>query len=349
MAGSYRDCKITRLRTGLEAIPDFVVHWTQELGASADTVERLQGGINSRVFRCSRGDDKWVIKGYVDSSPRSRERMMSEIEFLRFAGEVAAGFTPNLIHADQDRLCVVLENLDGQPFEPGVQPPQHAVREAVRFMGLLNLNTVLAKKYIQHNAAEGFLSLREHLANVEDRLHDMSYRHLSNKQILDARELLEYVRNRLDELKENTLTMISRGIIQDAIKEEDRYVSPSDFGFHNAISTSDGIKFFDFEFAGWDDPAKINSDFILQPRMPLQWHGLPLLSAWDTEQQELIKARCQLLLPILRLKWICIILSVLNPRRLDQILAAAPEEQAKNLVTTRIEKARLYMHRLREN
>jgi len=329
------------------ALPDFVIHWTKELGASPDTVERLQGGINSRVFRCSRGDNKWVIKGYGDSSPRSRKRMMAEIEFLGFAGEVAAKFTPNLIHADQDRLCVVLENLDGQPFEPGVQPPQNAVREAVRFMRLLNHNIILARKCIQCNAAEGFLSLGEHLANVEDRLQHMSYSHLDNRQKWDASELLEHVQNTLYEIKENTHNMISRGIIQDAINKEDRYVSPSDFGFHNAINTSNGIRFFDFEFAGWDDPAKINIDFILQPRMPLQWPGLPLLSAWRTEHQEFIKARCQHLLPILRLKWACIILSVLNPRRLDQILAAAPEEQATSLITTRIEKAKLYLRSLR--
>ena len=331
----------------VEVLPDFVIHWIRELNARPDTVERLQGGINSRVFRCSRGDHKWVIKGYADSSQRSRDRMMAEIQFLEFAGEVAEKFTPELIHADQDRLCIVLENLDGQLFEPGVQPPQHATREAVRFIELLNRNKKLANKYIQNDAAEGFLSLREHLDNVEDRLQGMSYRHLDNRQKWDARELLEYAQNTLTEIRENTYSKISRGVIQDAINEDDRYVSPSDFGFHNAINTSGGIRFFDFEFAGWDDPAKINIDFILQPRMPLQWPCLPLLSAWSPEHQELIEARCQHLFPILKIKWICILLSVLNPRRLNQILKAAPEEQSSSLITTRIDKAKLYIRRFR--
>ena len=43
-------------------------------------------------------------------------------------------------------------------------------------------------------------------------------------------------------------------------------ISASDFGLHNAIMTERGIVFFDFEFAGWDDPAKAIVDFLLQPQ-----------------------------------------------------------------------------------
>ena len=51
--------------------------------------------------------------------------------------------------------------------------------------------------------------------------------------------------------------------------EADRVVSPSDFGFHNALRTEDGrLAFLDFEYAGWDDPAKLVCDFELQPAVP---------------------------------------------------------------------------------
>jgi hypothetical protein len=47
-------------------------------------------------------------------------------------------------------------------------------------------------------------------------------------------------------------------------------LSPSDFGFHNVIRRGNGsFCFFDFEHAGWDDPAKLAADFILQPEAPL--------------------------------------------------------------------------------
>ena len=47
-------------------------------------------------------------------------------------------------------------------------------------------------------------------------------------------------------------------------------LSPSDFGFHNVIRRADGpFCFLEFEHAGWDDPAKLVADFVLQPEAPL--------------------------------------------------------------------------------
>ena len=60
-------------------------------------------------------------------------------------------------------------------------------------------------------------------------------------------------------------------------REEELILSPSDFGFHNTLLASDGaLKFFDFEYAGWDDPAKTAADFLRQPR-----HYIPSHLWWD--------------------------------------------------------------------
>ena len=48
-----------------------------------------------------------------------------------------------------------------------------------------------------------------------------------------------------------------------------RVLSPSDFGFHNALRRPDGtIVFVDFEYFGWDDPAKMMADAMLHPGNP---------------------------------------------------------------------------------
>lgn len=45
-------------------------------------------------------------------------------------------------------------------------------------------------------------------------------------------------------------------------------LSPSDFSFHNALRDKRGkLIFFDFEYFGWDDPAKMVADFFLHPKM----------------------------------------------------------------------------------
>ena len=47
-------------------------------------------------------------------------------------------------------------------------------------------------------------------------------------------------------------------------------LSPSDFGFHNIIKKdSEELIFIDFEYYGWDDPAKLIADFYLQPEVPV--------------------------------------------------------------------------------
>ena len=53
------------------------------------------------------------------------------------------------------------------------------------------------------------------------------------------------------------------------LNKVNQVLSPSDFGFHNAIQTKDGLKFIDFEYFGWDDPVKLTCDFILHPGMAL--------------------------------------------------------------------------------
>ena len=46
--------------------------------------------------------------------------------------------------------------------------------------------------------------------------------------------------------------------------EQYRTLSPSDFGFHNALRTPAGtMVFLDFEYFGWDDPAKTGFGFFV--------------------------------------------------------------------------------------
>ena len=55
----------------------------------------------------------------------------------------------------------------------------------------------------------------------------------------------------------------------DNIERKDQSLCPMDFGFHNCIKKENKLIFFDFEYFGWDDPARLISDFIYHPRMKL--------------------------------------------------------------------------------
>lgn len=294
--------------------PEFAKHWAKELGSSEKSLVQLQGGINNRVFRCGEAHNQWVIKGYSPLELNQRDRMQAEVDFLRYSAKVAPNFTPELIHSDPELRCVVLEHLDGKPFPGGVTPPEEAVNTAVEFFRRLNAETEAAKRSIHMDAAEGFLSLTEHLDNVHFRLGGMECNHLPAEAKPEAERLLAILRSEIERVREITFSQIASGEIVDAISPDSRCVSPSDFGFHNAIQTCTGVRFFDFEFAGWDDPAKSQIDFYLQPKVPTK---SCLNFLFPTSNGEL--PRYFLMFKILQLKWYCIRLSFLKPKRALEI------------------------------
>jgi len=319
-----------------EIPPGFAEHWASQLGASVRSLERLRGGINNRVFRCSDGNQHWVIKGYAPAQPGQRDRMQAEVDFLRFAAQASPGFTPALIEADPERRCVVLEHLEGEAFPEGLPPSEGEVSEAVKFFRQLNAQPRLAHDSIQLDAAEGFLSLREHLGNVRQRLEGMGCAHLEAELRPQAETLLQQLHTVLAHTEESTNRLIDQGMVQDAIAPEERCVSPSDFGFHNAIRTATGIRFIDFEFAGWDDPAKALLDFIFQPRVPVPEEPSALLKALHPVQINNLHIRYAALKPVLRVKWLCIMSAVLRPERLEQMLLVSPEFDSNLLIQQRL-------------
>ena len=87
--------------------------------------------------------------------------------------------------------------------------------------------------------------------------------------------------------------------------------------FHNAILLKDGrFRFIDFEYAGWDDPAKTVCDFFCQPEIPVPIKYFPLFEASVLEMSpdpKKLAQRIELLFPVYKIKWCCIILNDFLP------------------------------------
>jgi hypothetical protein len=283
-----------------------------------------------------------VIKGYAPAQPGQRDRMQAEVEFLRYANQVAPRRVPELISVDAGRRCVVLEHIEGSAYPEGVAPPAEDLQAAVEFFQQLNADLNLARQMISLDAADGFLSLRQHIANVRERLSAMGTEHLPPEFRLQAAEQLGQLQRQADRVETELETSISAGLVQDRLDPELRCVSPSDFGFHNAIRTDQGVTFIDFEFAGWDDPAKASVDFILQPRIP----AANIISTYPMifSCQQLLgqDVRSTVLKPILALKWNCIILTVLNTGRLAKMIQLNPWQSAEQLISARLTQATLF-------
>jgi hypothetical protein len=283
-----------------------------------------------------------VLKGYPEHRAGEHDRFKAEVEFLNYARVVAPEFVPEVLGTDAVSRSLVLESLEGEGFKEGAHPSREDIDRAISFMQYLNADLKLAKQHVAGNAADGFFKLTEHLQNVEQRISKMSLEHLAANTKAKAAALIRRIGRRLEHLQESTEKMITKGQCEDALGFGARCVSPSDFGFHNAIHTPKGIKFFDFEFAGRDDPAKAVADFDLQPRVALNSREKVLTKALP-EWGKSLEKRHDVLFPILELKWACIILAVLNPDRYAQIAALHDGQASAHLVQAKLDFAESYL------
>jgi len=326
--------------------PPFATHWARELGTKEESLIQLKGGINNRVYRCGKGTDSYVIKGYSPTAGGLRDRMRAEVEFLIYAAKVAPQYVPKLIHVDLNRRCVVLEHIEGTLYPEGKKPSSGDIKAAVDFFRQLNEPREVARKYILLDAADGFLRLTEHIDNIRERLSRMSTNHLPNNLKAYGGKLYRLVQEATIRTAEKLETLIDKGRLADSIIPEQRCVSPSDFGFHNAIRTASHVKFIDFEFAGWDDPAKTCADFILQPRVPIGLKKSPLEEVVNTLKPEDQMIRADVLKTILSLKWVCITLAILDQERLDGVLALHSKDAVGRLLTERFRQAQNMLDKL---
>jgi thiamine kinase-like enzyme len=103
----------------------------------------------------------------------------------------------------------------------------------------------------------------------------------------------------------------------DALPPQHRTLSPSDFGFHNALRQPDGeLVFIDFEYFGWDDPVKLVSDFLWHPAVELDaGERAALLTAAATiyAGDPAFGERRRAYSPLIALRWVAIILNEFVP------------------------------------
>jgi len=96
-----------------------------------------------------------------------------------------------------------------------------------------------------------------------------------------------------------------------------RLISPSDFGFHNALKADDGrISFVDFEYAGWDTAGKLVGDAFNQVKVPLPMSAYAgfrdRIAALFARPRDVARA-CDALLPVYGIKWVTILLNEFLP------------------------------------
>jgi hypothetical protein len=294
---------------------------------------RLAGGANNRVFEVRSGASRAALKVYFKDD---RPRLRAEFSFLKFARACGAGAVPAPLARDDSAGMALYEFVPGGRLSPE-DVGRSAVEQAAALFARVNEQRGRLKPDDLPNAAEACFSVAQHLNLVEGRVRSL----LDFTPVDDLDEAAaELVSDRLAPIWTSSRKRVlaeaaGHGIaVEEILPSTEVCVSPSDFGFHNALIDSSGrIRFIDFEYAGWDDPAKLVCDFFAQVALPAPREHQAVfeeLALAPFAQRARIRERVALLTPSYGVKWACILLNdFLGQGRARRSYALGEEEDRR--------------------
>lgn len=270
-------------------------------------LKAIRAGRNSQVSLLSGPDGRWILKHYYQPPGGDRrDRLGTEYGFLAFLQQMGVPGVPAPLGTDRTSNLALYSYLPGR--RPEVIQPRH-IRQAAGFITQVNRFRTTMPAQALPLASDACLGWQAHLELAESRIARLLAVEAGSGV---AREAREFVVSRLSPLWAKVKIELASRPGQALLPPEDRILSPSDFGFHNTLEHGASLFFVDFEYAGWDDPAKLICDFMCQPELPVtaeqgRQFMDELLRGWSGADE--VARRVASLLPVHRLKWCCILLN----------------------------------------
>jgi hypothetical protein len=291
-----------------------------EVGLAAPLdLKPLEGGKNNRVFRVPLADGSaLVLKSYFADPRDPRDRLGAEWDFASYAWARGVRDIPQPVARDKARHLGLYRFVPGRKLAVD-EVSQNHIANAAEF--IIAINRCPRDPMLLAPGSEACFSIRQHCETVERRIERLAARDPAP----DDRVMVDkFVTSRLlpawRAVKSRLDTVLTRaGIDASApIDSADIIVSPSDFGFHNALleATAGRLYFIDFEYAGRDDPAKLICDFFCQPEIPVPpqaFDGFIEHVVSGLNLPDIHRERCRILLDLYHIKWAGIILNHFMP------------------------------------
>jgi hypothetical protein len=277
--------------------------------------EPLSGGRNNRVFRLDLSQGRRAaLKIYFRHPDDARDRLGAEWDFLQHAHRHAPGWAAAPLARDSTAGAALLGFVEGRRFTAD-EIDAAAVGAAADFIRATATPGAAEGLRV---ASEACFSIGEHIAAIDRRVRRLEAIDAHAPDFEEAaRFVMELLRPAWERKREEAVNKCRAfGLDPDAkIDDAENIASPSDFGFHNALRTTEGCAFLDFEYAGRDDPAKLVCDFFCQPELPVAeaHHEIFLARALDNLGLTRHRDRARALLDCYRIKWIAIILNDFLP------------------------------------
>lgn len=292
-----------------------------------DTVERLSrakvtgltplaGGRNSRVFRAQLDSGRVVaVKACFRHPNDPRDRAGAEFDALELMWQGGFRDVPQPISLNRGTGIALYE------FIPGAAPG--SIRAAdidalVSFLGRLRKLAQQPEAKKIGTASEACFSVAEMVEILRRRRARLTAAEAGAKRLAALHAFLrEELDPALEQFAQWSRERLPRGGFTRELPLAGRTLSPSDFGFHNAVRQREGgIVWLDFEYFGWDDPAKMIVDFLLHPAKPATAAMKRRFTAGilaHFADQPTLRRRVEAVFPLFGLKWCLILLNEFLP------------------------------------
>ena len=274
------------------------------LGSQLSGLKVLSGGRNNRVLQASHPSlGSVVIKDYFREIPDSLERLRREWNYLSHLKKIKIPDVPLPLFNDVRNGISVFSHLNGKKLLSSEITNEHIVCAAQHIVKLSEISNG------RLDMAKGAHStLVAHIDEVRLRMNRLCE---ASKGSPEMTPLRNFLTNYLEPLWEKQLAKVDKKneVNFETIKY---HLSPSDFGFHNILVDKKKLSFIDFEYAGTDDLAKLTTDFMLAPSVPITTDQSYVFREYLMRHVDLdynFSKRVDILYPIAQVKWICIILN----------------------------------------
>jgi hypothetical protein len=310
--------------------PDPAALCRERFGREVLFVQPMGMGRNSRVFHVTlaaaagEAAEHVVLKFYRRDAGDPRDRLATEFGALEFLWQNGVRAIPRAIAADRDRYCAMYEYITGDAPETGSATGSATVSDidaSVQFLSDLKDLRGTRGSAALGAASEACFSLEAVAGSVASRVDRLR----TSDRGGDGRLLHRWLDGTFDPLYADVLAWCRAEAVRSNIPfdaelgADRRTLSPSDFGLHNAIRRPDGsLAFVDFEYFGWDDPAKTLVDFVLHPGMlvpsNLAREFVTRFRSAFADVDQLVD-RARVVYPLFGLKWCTIVLNDFLPER----------------------------------
>jgi hypothetical protein len=276
-------------------------------------IKTVRSGKNSKIYKINTDKKKIILKSYYG---KKNLRIKKEFQFYKYLNQTNINNVVTPIAFDFKNNFAALPYIVGNKIHKVKN--KHIVQFS-NFINKINQKNIHSKKI--GLAVEGIDNRKKYITICQNRINKLK---LVDKKSAIKRELYLFLNEKIIPTFKILKNKINDKRIFYQVKyklyKKDMIISPSDFGFHNAIESKKKIFFFDFEYAGYDDPVKLICDFYCQPNQKVslkQKEKFKKMIIKKSKNYEELDYLISELLPLHYLKWCCIILNEFIPSKLS--------------------------------